>query len=954
MVEAGKITLRIEVDLAKFNGDMRQVEARLNSVSGVAVKTGESMEKLGESTITNAVRFQTMTQGAINLTTAFTQTYTSISNLQRAKTSLQAAAVGVERALDLQARKQFQLSEEQKKAIPNIGKMKLLTNELATAHDDLSVKQQRVKDQADAVNDTYVLFALNIANVGFSAIQTGLSMAKMASGFKLAAVGGALLNVAMSKWTFIALAAIAAWEGLSYVIGIFNKDVGDTMSITKNVMKIMKEFEGNSSITLDNYEKKIGNATSATSGFEESWSSMTNTVKKNTSEQKRIVLLWEKEMAKSVNNVKYNLDSPGHGGLTSGGSQGNFPNAQTGNSTKIISSSGQAVLGAFVAVDIWNDLNGKLTSLVRNLFPSMPEASAELMLTSNVTGIIVANKAKNAYINDDNRAEYFRANAGSTSWNQIDPKVKERLYGKEFPSFFGNGTVIDIHKRTALSTDNFTFGKTFNEYNTGVTPAMAWYSKKTNDLKLKISTLESMISMSTEDSPTMGLKKNKLIELTYELMILEMEAEEMAPFNYPGSLTADTSFNSVKTQMFKASSPETSARREAHRKAKQDMLKIKSSPFIYKGDLVTHYEEISGGIRIKENVGRKVAYAGIGGNMLAQGVLDGAFFGHGESRIHGRNIIDTPIMRMLEAAQLEDQRLNGPNVPIGHRTGVDVTSIGFRLSHMGLNVSGNGTGGFSQSAIAAGASASGQIGGASRFASRNRMALQSRAQNIATEDMNRNKLRNGGRWAEGYGIDNLADPSAVIGGYTSLSSYRVAQKEEFRQASIGARGYIGAFGVSTFSSGYEGDANAQNSRYIAQAAVYASTLSEAGISMMQVIYDARSTSGRGWSKPWGSGAVNEAIQQSATAYNQLQLQRASQINILNGGFGLSSYFGSGDSYAALAMEVARQDNLIKQIGLNRSQAFNIIDTDGRGREEIDDRLRWHDRMNAISTGTSPL
>jgi hypothetical protein len=37
------------------------------------------------------------------------------------------------------------------------------------------------------------------------------------------------------------------------------------------------------------------------------------------------------------------------------------------------------------------------------------------------------------------------------------------------------------------------------------------------------------------------------------------------------------------------------------------------------------------------------------------------------------------------------------------------------------------------------------------------------------------------------------------------------------------------------------------------------------------------------------------------------------------------------------MLVAKQDELIKTIGLNRTEAFQIIDTAGRGREEIDDR-----------------
>ena len=40
------------------------------------------------------------------------------------------------------------------------------------------------------------------------------------------------------------------------------------------------------------------------------------------------------------------------------------------------------------------------------------------------------------------------------------------------------------------------------------------------------------------------------------------------------------------------------------------------------------------------------------------------------------------------------------------------------------------------------------------------------------------------------------------------------------------------------------------------------------------------------------------------------------------------------------------------IGLSRTQAFEIIANDTRGRAEIDDRLRWNQRMEQISTGAT--
>jgi hypothetical protein len=52
--------------------------------------------------------------------------------------------------------------------------------------------------------------------------------------------------------------------------------------------------------------------------------------------------------------------------------------------------------------------------------------------------------------------------------------------------------------------------------------------------------------------------------------------------------------------------------------------------------------------------------------------------------------------------------------------------------------------------------------------------------------------------------------------------------------------------------------------------------------------------------------------------------------------------------------VAKQDELIKSIGLDRTEAFQIVDTVGRGREEIDDRVRFKDRLSSMSTGVSVL
>ena len=93
---------------------------------------------------------------------------------------------------------------------------------------------------------------------------------------------------------------------------------------------------------------------------------------------------------------------------------------------------------------------------------------------------------------------------------------------------------------------------------------------------------------------------------------------------------------------------------------------------------------------------------------------------------------------------------------------------------------------------------------------------------------------------------------------------------------------------------------------------------------------------------------------SILSYNNNQLAKAEQINILSGGYDLGAFRGSSLSAPALSDKVLEQDMLMKSIGLDRTEAFQIIDTFGRGREEIDDRIRWKDRINNISTGTTVL
>ena len=137
-------------------------------------------------------------------------------------------------------------------------------------------------------------------------------------------------------------------------------------------------------------------------------------------------------------------------------------------------------------------------------------------------------------------------------------------------------------------------------------------------------------------------------------------------------------------------------------------------------------------------------------------------------------------------------------------------------------------------------------------------------------------------------------------------------------------------------------------RLVSATASIQSTLSSAGLGY-------KTTNAR-WTR--GAGPAHFAYVKSEWAkvksYNANQLNKAQEINTLQQGFGLTGFSGSTMSLPSLQDEVAKQDELIKTIGLNRTEAFQIIDTQGRGRDEIDARVLWKNRVNNISTGTSVL
>ena len=966
MVDGGKITLRVEVDAKEFENfmkkspkDMTQFE---RSVKGAQVQT----EKLGETATTTAVRFQTLTQGTINLVTSFTQAYTSISNLQKAKTSLQAAAVGVERAIDLQRRKQFMLNEEMAKAQPNMKKVELLTNELATAHDDLAVKQQRVKDQADQVNDTYILFGLNIANVGFSAVQTGVSMVKMTQGIKIADAAAKVFNATTGKYTLIALAAIAAWEGLAFAIGTFNKELGDSLSIFKNVQRLMEEFTGASEITLDHYDEKISGVSTSTRDFENSWKSMTNTVKQETDAQTELVKHWERQYKRSVANIQIEMGRQKQiTSGTTGGTQGNFPNAQQGVEARV------------------QETEKKVDSLFDYIFPNIPLAQAEEQIKQNISkqddnvypAIRTFAAVQGTYVNPIPPLHQFYMDAkdyrrelrfqqsmslGSTGTavpltvegmllgttpRQVQPEMQGPIYNppqdriERFQQFAtGLPDVPSEAERIQAEIDNLRMieQELVNDYERhGGNVVWTWYTAAGNTA-LKILDLESELDALTERNPKIKPPKPKSKD--------ERNQEFLSTFideNTPAFQLRLGSMTSQKRGLFK------------QRQAKLKQIAIeKFERENFPRTIQFGTQTFTTG-RTSPRTGTGVFYAGIGGNIIAgmQNIMGGTF-GMGNRRL------GTSEGNMIEALRRAQMATIDPNAR-RQRTGIDVS--GFERNNYQANAAElyqygatstldymDGISAFGQAAVAAGAVSVSQVRGSTRFDARNAQVIANRRRQLDIKDRNTNLLRFGGKLREGMSV---WDEGAVIGGYSSPKAFSEASRRTYYSAVDEAQRFLSrTFGGGIQSSRIRGRSSGRSeyNRVRDRATSIQERLSLAGIGYktfsQRLPYRHSRSQYEQYKRDW----------YEVRAYNLNQLAKADQINLLEQEFDVRGFIGSSLSLPSLQDEVMRQDSLMKSIGLTRTEAFQIIDTEGRGREEIDDRIRFKDRMSSMSTGVSVL
>jgi uncharacterized membrane protein YgcG len=173
------VTFKFRIDLSQMTVEARKAVDLLNKLDRASDKASVAVDRLGKSsqdtgrkTAAAAVNFQTATQGALNLSTAIVQTYTSISNLDRANNRAKMSVIAVARAEDLLANKLERQNTLRTSGLAGSQKYANITKEISTATADLTVKTEKMRIEQAAVNDIYMLFATNIANVAISSLQT--------------------------------------------------------------------------------------------------------------------------------------------------------------------------------------------------------------------------------------------------------------------------------------------------------------------------------------------------------------------------------------------------------------------------------------------------------------------------------------------------------------------------------------------------------------------------------------------------------------------------------------------------------------------------------------------------------------------------------------------------------------------------------------------------------------
>lgn len=844
MTVKGKQAIQILEDIQRKSGQAAQGMTQLGTASA----------KTGQQTAASAVNFQTATQGMLNLSTAAVQTYTSISNLDRANNRAKMSVIAVARAEDLLANKierQNALRES-----GNAGSQKYIniTREIATAQADLTVKQEKMGIEQAAVNDIYMLFATNIANVTISSMQTlaildknqimltkgkllvtklhSIAIRKQTLDYGISATSMGAHNVATNLGTLATIKATYAAYGLSAALKAVTRSFAPLMIATVAISAAFLIYENNIGGVKDAIDNLFGvekdhlaimeeerdaalDLTAANEGLASSYKKL-STPMENYLKLQEVAAAQSGDLAAQIRITQQRLgfSSPSVGGglpTAAGGI------AQQGSGPSYSGGSVSSTLPAAIAP------SGERTSKVgqSNVNPSVS------------TGV-----------------------ATSSTGSAQQPFIADPFGSFQEKANFGALNVRDQALQLIQLTDQaLTNGEEFKAQSYG-----KWLASisddATNFTKAKEGKHITFADLKHDNS---GYKS-----------IREVSDDPFAPGN----------------------------------------LIARSSPFIAKGvgkfKLGTDYSKI----------GTRTFYAGFGGEMIAR---IGERYGAG---------MDSNLVAELSRLQAEEL---GPDAFKKSKSNV------FRPPQSSL-----------AAFVRTGAdrvflnNQESNVSDMSRFRgqvspSETIEILRRNAKTLADQKI---------RLAEQDRIANLER----FGGYSSRKAQSEAGKRRYSEDAIDAQLFMRNFGGSLGRYYGKSGLRSQLNKLRTSRTTIQESLTSAGLGYISLVNRATYTNKI---RPSQIAQYNRDLAE-AISYNNNQYAKAGQINLLEQGFGATGFVGSALSLPSLQDEVAKQDALMKSIGLDRTEAFQIVDTAGRGREEIDDRVRFKDRLSSMSTGVSVL
>ena len=220
--------------------------------SGAITQLNRFEQQVKTTTRNTEVSFRQAAASAVSLASGVGSLYFQYDNLEKVQLRIRKASLEVSR------------SQELVNKLVSEGKTGTLDYQQAL--EKLSIAEERHRILSDDLKESQIA-------LGFSIAQTALTIPSAITAIKGLTSATSVLNMANSKFILIALAVIAAYEGITQAIKYFNKDLDFTLSGAINRMTngidVMKDSTNEGSASFAVYGSTIsgvGASASATTG----------------------------------------------------------------------------------------------------------------------------------------------------------------------------------------------------------------------------------------------------------------------------------------------------------------------------------------------------------------------------------------------------------------------------------------------------------------------------------------------------------------------------------------------------------------------------------------------------------------------------------------------------------------------------------------------------------------